>query len=41
MPQPETQTAAVVTAMLAGEAIFARILFRAFPGFFGNIHFAL
>jgi len=41
MSQTQTHTAAVVTALLAGKAIFARILFRAFPGFFGDIHFAL
>jgi len=41
LSQTETHTAAVVTAVLAGKAIFARILFGAFPGFFGDIHFAL
>jgi hypothetical protein len=41
LSQTETHTAAVLTAMLAGKAIFARILFRAFAGFFGDIHFAL
>jgi hypothetical protein len=41
LSQTETYPATVVTALLAGKAIFARILFRAFPGFFGDIHLAL
>jgi len=41
LSQTETHPAAVVTALLAGKAILARILFRAFPGFFGDIHLAL
>ena len=41
LSQTETYPATVVTALLAGKAILARILFRAFPGFFGDIHLAL
>jgi len=41
LTQTKTHPATVVTALLAGKAILARMLFRAPPGFIGNIYFAL
>jgi ABC-type transport system involved in Fe-S cluster assembly fused permease/ATPase subunit len=41
LSQAGTHPAAVVTAILAGKAILARILFRALPASVGDIHFTL